>query len=102
MRDGQDLAFSGELWSWRGPSPYHFVTVPDEVSAGLRAMSSLVSYGWGMIPVRYRIGATTSDTSLFPKDGRYVMPVKDSVRTAECLAVGDTVTVQLSVRHDRL
>jgi hypothetical protein len=55
-----------------------------------------------MIPVRYRIGATTSDTSLFPKDGRYVMPVKDSVRTAECLAVGDTVTVQLSVRHDRL
>jgi hypothetical protein len=39
---------------------------------------------------------------LFPKDGRYVMPVKDSVRTAERLAVGDTVTVQLSVRHDRL
>ena len=24
-----DLQFSGELWHWRGPSPFHFVTVPD-------------------------------------------------------------------------
>jgi hypothetical protein len=101
MRDPEDLAFSGEIWSWRGPSPYHFVTVPDEVCAGLRAMSTLVSYGWGMIPVSYRIGETTADTSLFPKDGRYVLPVKDAVRRAEGLAVGDTVTVRLSVGPGR-
>jgi hypothetical protein len=29
-----DLEFSGEVWFWRGPSPYHFVTVP-EVSVTL-------------------------------------------------------------------
>ena len=94
-----DLEFSGELWHWRGPAPYHFITVPDEACIGLRAMSAVVSYGWGMIPVRVRIGASLWDTSLFPKDGRYVVPIKDVVRKAEGLAEGDTVAVQLAIRH---
>jgi hypothetical protein len=93
-----DLEFGGELWYWRGPAPFHFITVPDEACVGLRAMSAVVSYGWGMIPVRVRIGASVWDTSLFPKDGRYVVPVKDVVRKAEGLAVGDPITVQLSLR----
>ena len=94
-----DLEFSGELWYWRGPSPYHFIMVPDEACVGLRAISAVVSYGWGMIPVSVRIGASVWDTSLFPKDGRYVVPVKDIVRNAEELAVGDTVAVHLDIRH---
>jgi len=94
-----DLEFSGELWHWRGPSPYHFITVPDEACVALRAISAVVSYGWGMIPVSVRIGASLWDTSLFPKDGRYVVPVKDVVRDDEGLAVGDIISVQLAVRH---
>jgi uncharacterized protein DUF1905 len=93
-----DIAFSGQLWYWRGPAPFHFVTVPDDPSAAVRAISGIVSYGWGVIPVRVRIGATVWETSLFPKDGRYLVPVKDVVRKAEGLAVGDTVTVQLAIR----
>ena len=92
-----DLRFSGELWFWRGPSPFHFVTVPDVESGTLKATSGLVSYGWGMIPVTAQIRETEWTTSLFPKDGRYVVPVKDAVRRAEELEVGDLVTVRLSV-----
>ncbi len=92
-----DLEFSGEVWSWRGPSPYHFVTVPEGESAELRATAALVTYGWGMIPVEARIGSTRWTTSLFPKDGGYVVPLKDLVRTAEGIAVGDVVTVRLFV-----
>jgi uncharacterized protein DUF1905 len=92
------LAFEGEIWYWRGPSPYRFITVPDEASVGLRAIASVVSYGWGMIPVRVRIGETVFETSLFPKDGRYVVPVKDVVRNAEGLAEGDVVAVELAIR----
>ena len=92
-----DLEFSGELWFWRGPSPYHFITVPDEESAELHAAAALVTYGWGMIPVAARIGGTGWTTSLFPKDGGYVVPVKDLVRNAEGLEVGDVVTVRLVV-----
>ena len=92
-----DLEFSGEVWFWRGPSPYHFVTVPDEESAALQATSALVTYGWGMIPVEVRIGSTRWTTSLFPKDGGYVVPLKDLVRNGEGIDVGDTVTVCLAV-----
>ena len=96
--DALDMTFSDELWYWRGPSPYHFVTVPDELSAAIRAISPMVTYGWGVIPVRAWIGGTEWSTSLFPKDGRYLVPVKDAVRKAEGLAQGDVVTVRLIVR----
>jgi hypothetical protein len=92
-----DLEFSGDVWFWRGPSPYHFVTVPGDESAELQTASALVTYGWGMIPVEARIGSTRWTTSLFPKDGGYVVPLKDLVRNAERIDVGDTVTVRLTV-----
>jgi hypothetical protein len=92
-----DLRFEGEVVWWRGPAPFHFVRVPDEEAAALRAASSLVSYGWGVIPVAVRLGATRWTTSLFPKDGGYLVPVKDAVRRAEGVEVGDTVALRLTV-----
>jgi hypothetical protein len=92
-----NLEFSGDLWFWKGPAPWHFVTVPEEESGDLEGAAAFVSYGWGMIPVTARIGNTGWTTSLFPKDGRYIVPVKAWVRKAEGLEAGDTVTVQLTV-----
>ena len=91
------MEFSGELWFWRGPAPWHFVTVPDRESAELESAAALVTYGWGMIPVEARIGSTAWTTSLWPKDGRYIVPVKTWVRKAEGLELGDVVTVRLGV-----
>ena len=91
------LEFNGELTYWRGPSPFHFIIVPDDESALLHEASSLVTYGWGMIPVAARIANTEWTTSLFAKDGGYVVPVKQWVRQAEGLALGDTVAVRLSL-----
>ena len=90
--------FAGQIWSWRGPAPYHFITVPEEVCAGIRAVAPFVTYGWGVIPVRVRIGKTRWDTSLFPKDGGYLVPIKDAVRKAEGLAEGDSATLELTIR----
>ena len=56
-----------------------------------------VSYGWGMIPVDVRLGTTAWATSLWPKDGGYVVPLKDLVRRAEHVEVGDLVTLRLTV-----
>ena len=92
------LEFSGELYLWRGPAPYHFIRVPEEVCVTLRAAARLVSYGWGVIPVTGRIGVTVWTTSLFPKEGGYLVPIKDAVRIGEGLADGDTVTVDLAIR----
>ncbi len=91
------LEFRGEIWQWRGPAPYYFVTVPTQECLALKATASLVTYGWGMIPVQVRIGKTQWQTSLFPKQGSYVVPLKASVRKAETLEEGDEVTVHLKV-----
>ena len=91
------LEFSGELWYWRGPAPWHFVTVPDEEAAELAAAATFVTYGWGMVPVVARIGASEWPTSLWPKDGGYVVPVKAWVRAAERLELGDEVAVSLTL-----
>ena len=91
------LTFDGEIWFWRGPSPFHFVTVPAHESDELRDVSALVTYGWGVIPVLAQIGGTQWTTSLFPKDGGYVVPVKTSVRRDEGLEIGDVVRVLLVV-----
>lgn len=92
-----DLEFRGELWFWRGPAPWHFVTVPERECGQLEALSAFVTYGWGMIPVAAQIGGSGWKTSLWPKDGRYIVPVKAWVRKAEALEVGDLVTVSLAV-----
>ena len=92
-----DLEVSGEVWYWRGPAPFHFVTVPDEQSAALESASGEVSYGWGMIPVAARIGGTAWTTSLWPKNGGYIVPLKDKIRRAEEIELGDVVTVRLCI-----
>lgn len=92
-----DLEFTAEMWFWRGPAPWYFVTVPEDGCRELAAASSEVSYGWGMIPVTARIGTTDWTTSLFPKDGAYIVPVKAWVRKAEGIDVGDMVTVGLTI-----
>lgn len=91
------VEFTGPIWFWRGPAPWYFITVPEQQSSTLNAVSGLVTYGWGMIPVHVRIGSSRWKTSLFPKDGRYVVPIKASIRQAEELEEGDTVKVWLEV-----
>ncbi len=92
-----ELEFEGQIIHWRGPSPFHFVPVPEDESEIIREISSMVTYGWGVIPVAARIGATQYTTSLFPRNGGYMVPVKDAVRRAEQLSIGDTVTVALVI-----
>ena len=92
------IEFNGKIWLWKGPAPWFFVTVPAKQSRDLKTISALVTYGWGVIPVLVRIGKTEFKTSLFPKDGRYLVPIKASVRRAEDLEEGDKVTVRLEVR----
>lgn len=92
-----ELEFRGEIIHWRGPAPFYFIPVPEAECAQLEAAAAMVSYGWGVIPVTARIGATTWTTSLFPKDGGYLVPVKADVRRAEGLEEADETLVRLTV-----
>ena len=92
-----ELAFRGSMILWRGPSPYHFIEIPEAESREIRDVASLVTYGWGVIPVSVRIGETTWTTSLFPRKGSYLVPIKDAVRKAEELELDDVIDVELSI-----
>ncbi len=92
-----EIEFSGEIFYWRGPSPFFFVTIPEAESRDLKVISNDVTYGWGGIPVQVHIGKTTFKTSLFPKGDRYLVPLKVAVRKAEKLEEGDEVTMRLVV-----
>ncbi|MDQ1112434.1 hypothetical protein QE418_001882 [Microbacterium testaceum] len=91
------LRFTGTIWYWRGPAPFHFVSVPEAEAAMIAEIAPVVTYGWGMIPASVTIGRTTATTSLWPKDGGYVVPVKKALQDAEGLAVDDEVEVALDI-----
>ena len=91
------LRFSGPIWFWRGPAPFHFVTVPPAEAQMIAEIAPVVTYGWGMIPASVTIGDTTVTTSLWPKEGGYIVPVKKSLQDAEHLAVDDDIEVTLDI-----
>ncbi len=91
-----DVEFSGEIFHWRGPAPYYFVRVPEEESEDIRDIATGLTYGWGMVPATGQVGETEFTTALIPKDGCYLVPLKDKVRKAEDLNDGDLIDVRLS------
>jgi hypothetical protein len=75
-----EFVFTAPLFEWRGPSPYFFVRVPLEVAQDLAELGPDVTYGWGMIPVEVSVGGHSWETSLWPKDGGYLVPIRAKVR----------------------
>jgi hypothetical protein len=92
-----ELEFTDAVFEWRGPAPYHFVAVPEDDAAVIEDVAAAVTYGWGMIPVAVTVGGTTMTTALWPKEGTYYVPLKDRLRHAEGIRLGDVVTVRLRI-----
>lgn len=91
------LRFHGVIFEWRGPAPFLFVRVPDADAARIKAIAKQVTYGWGVIPVLVTVGDTEFETSLFPKDGGYLVPIKKLVQDAEEVDEGDEIAIHLQV-----
>lgn len=91
-----NFSFEGEVWHWRGPAPFHFVSIPTEFSAQIAEEAPRLSYGWGAIAIEATCGQTQWTTAIFPKDGLYIVPLKDKVRKAEEIELGEVV--HLSIR----
>ncbi len=92
-----EFIFSGAIFEWRGPSPFYFIEIPSAQSAKIKERASQLTYGWGVIPVTGVIGDTEFTTSLIPKDGLYLLPIKNVVRFGENLEVGQEVQAKLTL-----
>jgi hypothetical protein len=91
-----DFGFEGPVIEWRGPAPFYFVDIPEEESADIKFAAQGIEY-WGQVPVMVCINGTEFTTALFPKDGRYLLPLKDVVRRSAGIDVDEVVTVALNV-----
>jgi hypothetical protein len=92
------IEFKGKIFHWRGPAPYLFVAVPEKQSQDIKSISKLVTYGWGVIPVTVKVGKTEWKTSLFPKEGKYLVPIRMSAQRAENLREGDEIKIKLELK----
>ncbi|WP_380872254.1 hypothetical protein ACFB49_31970 [Sphingomonas sp. DBB INV C78] len=92
-----DIAFAGDVIHWRGPSPFHFVAVREAQVGEVRYAARIASYGWGVVPVEASVDGVDFRTSLFPRDGGYLLPLKDAVRKAAGIRLGDRVQVRMRV-----
>jgi hypothetical protein len=92
-----EAEFAGFVIEWRGPAPFYFVRLPEEHVGEVSYAARLASYGWGCVPVEARISGLDFTTSLFPRDGGYLLPLKAMVRARTGLAVADVATVGLRI-----
>jgi hypothetical protein len=92
------LSFEATVIYWRGPSPFFYAPVPAAQAEEIRRVARFVSYGWGVIPVEARIGDVVFTTSLFPKDGTYLLPIKAAVRRRANVTAGDVIAVEMTLR----
>lgn len=95
------FSFDAEIIYWRGPSPYFYAPVPADQAEAIRQASKLVSYGWGVIPVEAVVQGVTFTTSLFPKDGTYLVPLKDAVRKPTGITAGDMIHIEMTLKPRR-
>jgi len=91
------VEFDAEIIEWRGPAPYLFAAIPADHIGEVRFAARSASYGWGVVPVAARIGATDFTTSLFPRGETYLLPIKMAVQRSEGIGLGDRVSVTMRV-----
>jgi len=92
--------FTEKIWLYPGQNAaWHFVDVPKKNSEIIKDKFGTEAKGWGSLPVAVTIGKTSWKTSIFPdrKSGKYILPIKSKVRTAEQVFEGDTVLVKINI-----
>ncbi|WP_423602271.1 DUF1905 domain-containing protein [Sphingomonas sp. MS122] len=92
-----DIAFDGRVIEWRGPAPFYFVAIPDAHTGEVQWAARIASYGWGCVPVEAEARGQSFETSLFPRDGGYLVPLKLAVRKATGILPGDQVAMRVRI-----
>jgi hypothetical protein len=92
-----EITVTGSIIEWRGPAPYWFLPISDDDSAMIDELKPMLTYGWGCIPVTCHIGRTEFTTSIMPRDGVYLIPLKVAVRTSAGVTPDAPITVHVAM-----
>jgi hypothetical protein len=92
-----EFKVSSPLIEWRGPAPFYFVAIDEADSRIIKSVAKEYTYGWGVIYITAFIGKTTWTTAVIPKDGRYLIPMKEAIRKEVGIELGDTVSMRVKL-----
>ena len=92
-----EFTVKGEIIEWRGPAPFTWVRVDAKQSAMIKEQARNHTYGWGVLYMHGIMGKTEFDTTLMPKDGQYMIPVKIALKKAEGVELGDVVSIKFNL-----
>jgi hypothetical protein len=93
------FAFTAQLWRHSGAAAWHFVTLPQDVSAQMRTLTHGLRNAFGSLRIIATIGQSTWRTSVFAdaKANAFLLPVKAEVRRKEHIGHGDEVAVSVEI-----
>lgn len=91
--------FSGTLWRYAGAGGWHFISLPQPISAEIRELLKAEEEGWGRLPATARIGQTTWPTAIWfdSKSQTYLLPVKADIRKKEKMETENPIDAVLWV-----
>lgn len=98
--EGPVWTVTAEVIEWRGPAPFHYLPLTVDDSAELKIEAAGLKY-WGQIAVFVEIDGNTFRTAVFPKDDRYLVPLRAAVRKKHGIELGDRVTANVWLNPDR-
>ncbi|MBI2611039.1 DUF1905 domain-containing protein [Candidatus Kaiserbacteria bacterium] len=88
------------VWLWPGEQgAWHFAHVDKKLSEEIKERHGSHKRGFGSLRVTVTMGKTKWKTSIFPdkRSGTYLLPLKASIRRAEGISEGDTITFTLEI-----
>ncbi len=93
MYKGVKYAFSAPLWRYTGAGGWHFVSLPENLSAEIRAMFKTEEEGWGRLKATALIGEQEWKTAIWydAKKHTYLLPIKAEVRRTQQLQLDAVV-----------
>lgn len=83
------------LVEWRGPAPFYFLKLDPDEAKSLHDIVKDLTYGWGVIPVKVKIDEEVFETSIFPREGTFFVPVKKDIRVKTDIQTGQMVAATL-------
>ena len=91
------IEFEAQIIEWRGPAPFLFAPIPKGYVGEIRYAARIASYGWGAVPVTASMKGVEFTTSLCPRDGTYLLPVKVQVQRQANVGLGDHVLARIRI-----
>ena len=94
-----ELRFTNELIEWRGPAPFYFIPTPAKYTAEFKTIAASKSYGWGVLYANITLPGDYWKTTLMPKDGSYLIPIKKAIRLQHGFEVGQKIKVTVDFNY---